>query len=38
MDLQKIGAKIAPPQILNARFGTEYPLTPKEMTDTLALV
>jgi hypothetical protein len=38
MDLQKSTAKIAPPQILNARFGTEYPLTPKEMKDTLAVL
>lgn len=38
MDLQKRTGKIAPPEILNARFGTEYPLTPKEMNDTLALL
>jgi uncharacterized protein (DUF2336 family) len=38
MDLQKHTARITPPEILNARFGTEYPLTVKEMTDTLALL
>lgn len=38
MDLQKSPGNIAPQQILNARFGTDYPLTPKEMADTLALL
>jgi uncharacterized protein (DUF2336 family) len=37
MDLQKTTARIAPPEILNARYGTEYPLSPKEMGETLSL-
>jgi uncharacterized protein (DUF2336 family) len=37
MELQKTTARIAPPEILNARFGTEFPLTSKEMAETLSV-